>query len=164
VTKQTGGREATEAVTDDTFLFTLHFLGGGFAQMIGTLAAPFGPGASMEMYGSSGTLMTPSQQVSWRALSPRGRNPPAGGRVLAGRVGDARLMELPIPSGEAELAGERDVHLLPFRRLVREFVRGVEEGLSPSPSFYDGMRCQEILDAVRLSASTGQRVSIPQPK
>jgi predicted dehydrogenase len=71
-------------------------------------------------------------------------------------------MELPVPGGEEPLPGERDVHPLPFRRLVREFVRGIVEGRGPSPSFYDGTRCQEILDTVRLSASTGQRVSIPQ--
>lgn len=161
--EQWAGAEAAQAGSDDTFLFTLQFAGGGFAQMIGTLAAPFGTGASIEIYGSAGTLIAPSQEVSWRALSPRGRNPPAGGRVFAGRVGDDRLQELPAAMlADSQVPGERDVHLLPFRQLVREFVRGVEEGHSPSPSFYDGMRCQEILDAVRLSASTGQRVTIPR--
>jgi predicted dehydrogenase len=55
---------------------------------------------------------------------------------------------------------ERDDRLMPFRLLVREFLRGIEEGTSPAPNFYDGFRCQQILDAVRESSATGRRVEI----
>ena len=50
---------------------------------------------------------------------------------------------------------------MPFRLLVREFFRGIEEGTSPAPNFYDGYRCQQVLDAVRESAATGRVVTIP---
>jgi predicted dehydrogenase len=34
----------------------------------------------------------------------------------------------------------------------------VEEGTSPSPNFTDGLRCQEVLDAVRESSASGRTV------
>ena len=50
---------------------------------------------------------------------------------------------------------------MPMRMLAREFVRGVESGTSPSPSFYDGYRCQQVLHAVRESSRTGREIVIP---
>jgi len=47
-----------------------------------------------------------------------------------------------------------------FRALVREFTRGIEAGTSPSPSFDDGWRCQQVLDAARLSSDTGRTIPI----
>jgi len=51
---------------------------------------------------------------------------------------------------------------MPFRLLVREFMRGIQDGTSPAPNFYDGFKCQQILDAVRTSSATGNVVHIPQ--
>jgi predicted dehydrogenase len=50
--------------------------------------------------------------------------------------------------------------MMPFRLLTREFVRGIEEGISPAPSFEDGYRCQQILDAVHESSESGRVVRI----
>ncbi len=138
------------ADADDTFLFNLRFRSGVLAQMIGTRMAPFGSGATVEIYGSEGALVTPQ----------RGVNPPAFGTILGARTGEEKLTELPIPERLQPFADERDDRLMPFRLLTREFVKGIETKTSPAPNFYDGWRCQQVLDAVRESSATGRRVVI----
>ncbi|MBF8266771.1 MAG: Myo-inositol 2-dehydrogenase / D-chiro-inositol 1-dehydrogenase [Dehalococcoidia bacterium] len=46
------------------------------------------------------------------------------------------------------------------KALRREFLRGIQEGTSPAPNFYDGFRCQRVLDAVGESSATRQAVQI----
>jgi len=139
------------ADADDTFLFTFEFAGGGYAQMVGTRMAPFGSESSIEIYGSDGTLFTPQQ----------GLNPPAHGVLRGARTGEAGLADLEIPTRLEPFADDRDDRLMPFRLFTREFVRGVEEGISPAPNFYDGFRCQQLLDAARESSATGRKVLVP---
>jgi predicted dehydrogenase len=146
------GDQIVPADADDTFLFTLNFVNGTIAHMVGSRAVAFGPGPGVEIYGSEGTLVTPQ----------RGVNPPAHGTILGARSGDpAGLQELPIPEELQPFADDRDDRLMPFRLMTREFVRGIREGTSPAPNFYDGLRCQQIMDAVRQSSATGERVKIP---
>jgi predicted dehydrogenase len=47
-----------------------------------------------------------------------------------------------------------------FRLLVREFNDGIDGGTSPSPNFTDGLRCQQVLDAVRESSASGRTVAL----
>ena len=138
------------ADADDTFMFTLEFAAGGLAQMIGTRAAPFGAESTIEIFGDAGTLITPQQ----------GLNPPAHGVVQGAQLGDAGLHELEIPERLEPFADDRDDRLMPFRLFTREFLRGIEEGSSPAPNFYDGWRCQQLLDAIRASAASGRRIEI----
>lgn len=146
------GSEIVKADADDTFTFTLKFVNGGYAQMVGSRAGSFGSGPGIEIYGDRGTLATPQ----------RGVNPPAHGTILGAQVGEEKLQELPIPERLQAFADERDDRLMPFRLMVREFVRGIHEGTSRAPTFYDGWRCQQVLDGVRESSTTGQRVAIAQ--
>jgi predicted dehydrogenase len=145
--------ETVQATGDDTFSFTLNFAGGGRAIMTGTNAAPFGPGARVEIYGRDGALVTPH-------VGP-GVNPPSHGTILGAKVGDEGLTALPIPERLAPFADDRDDRLMPFRLLVQEFLRGIRRGTSPGPNFYDGFRCQQVLDAVRESSATGRVIPIP---
>ena len=140
-----------QADADDTFTFTLDFANGGSATMIGSNAAAYGSGPAVEVYGRDGTLATPQ----------RGVNPPAHGTLLGAKLGEERLQELPIPERLQPFADARDDRLMPYRLMVREFVRGIREGTSPTPNFYDGYRVQQVLDAVRESSRTGRRVEIP---
>ncbi|HLF78467.1 MAG TPA: Gfo/Idh/MocA family oxidoreductase [Dehalococcoidia bacterium] len=146
------GTETVEADADDTFLFNLRFRNGVLAQMIGTRSAPFGSGASVEIYGSNGALTTPQ----------RGVNPPAHGILLGAQTGDEKQVELPIPERLQPFADDRDERLMPFRLMTQDFLKGIEAGTSPAPNFFDAWRCQQILDAVRESAASGHRVTIPE--
>jgi predicted dehydrogenase len=47
-----------------------------------------------------------------------------------------------------------------FRLLVRDFSEGVERHTSPAPNFTDGLRCQEVLDAVRKSSESGRTIAL----
>ena len=59
------------------------------------------------------------------------------------------LKKLEIPKRLESIYDERDDRLGPFRLLVQEFIAGVSGGYSPTPNFYDGYKCQQILDAIR---------------
>jgi predicted dehydrogenase len=149
---RTRGSEVVQSDADDTFLFNLRFRNGVLGQMIGTRSAPFGSGATVEIYGSNGSLTMPRH----------GPNPPPHGTLLGAQTGAEKLEELPIPDRLEPFADDRDDRLMPFRLLTRDFLKGIETGASPAPNFYDAWRCQQVLDAVRESAATGQRVTIPE--
>lgn len=144
--------DTVQSNADDTFQFTVRFARGGWATMVGSSAAPYGPGGRMEVYGSDGTLITPH--------AGPGMNPPAHGKILAAKLGDESLSEETIPDRLQPFADDRDDRLMPFRLLTREFLHGIEEGISPAPNFYDGYRCQQILDGIRESDLTGNEVQI----
>jgi predicted dehydrogenase len=46
---------------------------------------------------------------------------------------------------------------------VASFVAAILEGHAMEPSFLDGLRCQQVLDAVRDSAREGRRVTVAAP-
>ncbi|MBI4328415.1 MAG: Gfo/Idh/MocA family oxidoreductase [Chloroflexi bacterium] len=148
-----GSSEVVASDADDAFSFTLAFRNGGWAAMTGSNAAPFGSGARIEVYGSEGALVTPQP--------PPGFNPPSDGKVLGGRLGDKELAEIPMPARLRPFRDDRDDRLMAFRLMVRVFLQGIAEGRSPAPNFYDGYRCQQVLDAVRESSRTGRTVDIP---
>lgn len=137
------------AETDDTFLFTLEFVSGVVATMCASFAATPARGAKIVVMGDSGTLI---------AEQP-GPNPMENGIVVASRDG-APLQPLATPAKYTSFTDDRDHRLMAFRLLVREFTRGIEQHVSPSPNFTDGLRCQEILDAVRASSKTGRTVKL----
>ena len=138
-----------KAETDDTFLFTLEFKNGGLATMISSFAATPARGAKIVVMGDNGTLI--AEQT--------GPNPTENGVVLGSRAG-APLQELETPKKYTPFTDARDHRLMAFRLLVRDFTSGIERGVSPAPNFTDGLRCQEVLDAVRESSATGRKVML----
>lgn len=136
-----------KAETDDTFSFTLTFKDGGLASMIASFATTPARGARIAVMGDNGTLL---------AEQP-GPNPLENGVVVASRNG-APLTELKTPGQYTPFVDARDHRLMAFRLLVRDFTTGVENGTSPAPNFTDGLRCQQVLDAVRESAASGRTV------
>src|SRR5207248_3424543 len=138
-----------QAETDDTFSFTLTFKNGGMATMIASFATTPTRGVKIAVMGDNGTLI---------AEQP-GPNPLEDGVVVASRNG-APLQALPTPPQYTPFKDPRDHRLMAFRLLVRDFTRGVEEGISPSPSFVDALRCQEVLDAVAESSASGRTISL----
>jgi len=138
-----------KAETDDTFLFTLEFENGGIATMSASFATTPARGAKIVIMGESGTLI---------AEQP-GPNPMENGVVVASRDG-AALQPLATPTQYTPFTDDRDHRLMAFRLLVREFTKGIEQHVSPSPNFTDGLRCQEVLDAVRASSKSGRTVKL----
>jgi predicted dehydrogenase len=137
------------AETDDTFSLMLTFRDGGMATMTSSFAVTPSRGAKIVVMGDRGTLV---------AEHP-GPNPLEDGVVVASRNGSA-LQALATPAQYTPFADARDHRLMAFRLLVRDFTLGVEQGRSPAPNFTDGLRCQEVLDAVRESSATGRTVNL----
>ncbi len=146
---ETGG--VVQADSDDTFSFTLAFSHGVTATMTASSVVAPSQGARILVTGTGGVLLA----------TQRGPNPEQDGVVLGGKADARALEELPMPDRLTPFEDDRDGRLVSFRLLVREFERGIREGTSsPSPSFEDGWRCQQVLDAVRESSRTGVRVDI----
>lgn len=138
------------ADADDAFSFTLTFASGVIATMTASMAVSPGQGARITIVGSDGVLHA----------TQRGPNPGPDGIVLAGKASDRALAPLEMPERFRPFEDDRDQRLVAFRLLVREFERGIREGVSPAPSFDDALACQAVLDAVRLSAREGRRVAV----
>jgi predicted dehydrogenase len=138
-----------KAETDDTFLFTLQFESGVIATMTASFATTPARGAKIAVMGQRGTLL---------AEQP-GPNPMEDGTVLASRDG-APLEQLPTPAKYTPFTDDRDHRLMAFRLLVRDFNAGIDGGTSPSPNFTDGLRCQQVLDAVRESSASGWTIAL----
>ena len=138
-----------EAETDDTFVFTLTFKSGGMATMIASFATTPTRGAKIAVMGDRGTLL---------AEQP-GPNPLEDGVVLASQDG-APVHVIATPPRYTPFTDARDHRLMAFRLLVRDFTTGVEQGASPAPNFTDGLRCQEVLDAVRESSESGRTIQL----
>jgi len=147
VTHESG--KVVQAESDDTYLLTLEFAKGGLATMIASFAGTPARGARIVVMGDDGTLI--AEQA--------GPNPTDDGVVVASRKGST-LAALPTPAHHALEKDARDHRLMAFRMLVRDFTAGIEKGTSPSPNFVDGWRCQQVLDAARLSSDTGSTIAI----
>lgn len=139
-----------QATADNFLLVTLRFQSGVVAQLTASAASPFASVSSIELYGEDGTLVTPQT----------GGNPPPHGPILGARLGETALAELEIPERLRTFSDDRDDRLFAFRLLVRAFQAGIANGTSPSPNFDDAFRVQQVLDAVRRSATTGEAVAI----
>ena len=139
---------------DDAFAMTLGFVDGGWASLTVTSVAGQGAGVRIEVYGRDGTLVTPHPNVD----SP---NPPPHAKLLGAKAGDGGLADLPIPERLDPYDDEGHDGFMPMRQLAKEFVRGIAEGVSRAPTFYDGYRCQQVLHAVRESSESGQVIEIP---
>jgi predicted dehydrogenase len=134
---------------DDTFAFTLTFKNGGMATMVSSFAFAPTRGGRIAVMGNGGTLL----------VDQAGPNPTEDGVVVASRDG-AALAPLPMPAQYRPFADARDHRLSSFRLLVRDFNAGIERGSAPAPNFTDGLRCQEVLDAVRESSATGRTITL----
>lgn len=137
---------------DEAFTMTLGFVNGGWATITASYAVAHSRGMRVEVYGRDGTLITPHPNVG----SP---NPPPHPTLIGGRAGE-ELHQIDIPPELDPYDDEGHDGLMPMRWLAKEFVRGIETGTSPAPSFYDAYRCQQVLHAVRESSETGRVVAL----
>jgi len=136
---------------NSSFAFDAEFASGAWGTMACSFASPFGPGASVQIYGSEGSLQT----------TQRGANPDVNGIVLGARTdSNEALVEMPIPERLRLFVDDRDDRLAAFRVLTQRFVHGVEHGSSPAPNFDDGLACQRVMAAVQESSVSGKRVTV----
>ena len=139
---------------DDSFVINLKFVSGALGSFAYTAASPVMLGARTVIEGSDGVLVLPQVGV----------NPTSGEVVHGAQIGpDGKSEEVAPIARPAEfdpLSDETDRRIPAFRRLVRDFDRGLREGTSFTPNFADGLAVQRLLDAVRESSATGRAVAI----
>ena len=72
------------------------------------------------------------------------------------RIGETKeLRRLPMPHDYRSVADDREPRLAALRILARRFQHGSSLGGAPEPSFYDGYRCRQVLDAVQNITTSG---------
>jgi predicted dehydrogenase len=134
------GRGIGTVDVDDHVGFLVHFQGGAVgtftaSRMVGSIRDD----CRLTAHGSQGSLTFTTQQRD----------------KLQVCLGEA--MQSPEPFTEVDVPREhKNVDEIPT------FVQAVRAGTPVEPSFVDGLRCQELLDAVLESAATGRRMTLPQ--
>jgi predicted dehydrogenase len=134
---------------DDSFVINMKFANGALGSFAYTAASPVMLGARTVIEGTEGVLILPQAGV----------NPTSAEVVYGAKVGQ-EVAPLPRPSEFDPFPDDRDRRIPAFRRLVRDFDRGIQEGSSLTPNFADGFAVQAMLDAVRESSATGKAVKV----
>lgn len=139
------------ASTGDTMaILGVQFERGVTASVSLCSAAPFGSGHRLEVYGDAGTLV----------LRNSTNDPVIGFELLYARRGDRTLMQIAHEEPDQQTTGE-DHRVPPVARLVRRFMDSVSGGPAVRPSFADGVRTQELIEAARRSARDRVWVQVP---
>jgi predicted dehydrogenase len=139
---------------------TCGFLGeeNGAAVVFNTSSVAWVQHVFMEirLFGSEGSLIF---RDDW------GADDAMNGRILAMRKNDVAPTHVSIPprlTGEfLDMPDYSTPFRTCFRRMANEFVSAIREGRSASPNFHDGVRVQEVIDALLRSGSEGRWISLP---
>lgn len=138
-------REGGVADADDAFVFTLRARSGAWASVTASMAAPFGTGSRIEVYGSTGALFH-----GYPSFNPSPRD-----TLWGARDGEEGTHQIAIPPEFFPFDDDRDVRMMPFRLMLAEFVKSVQSGKPVAPSFEDGLRVQEVMDGVFRASDGG---------
>jgi predicted dehydrogenase len=150
-----GTKQMGEVTVDDATLFLAEFKNGAVGTFESTRFSGNRNGQRFEINGSNGSLRWNVERLN--ELDYWNRNDPAGQQgwktIL---VTDAVH---PWASGwwpSGHIIGWQHS----FVHQIHMLMEGIAEGKSPAPNFYDGLKCQEVLDAVEKSAETRQWTNV----
>jgi predicted dehydrogenase len=118
---------------------------GGQAIFQVSSVAACDPTIRFEIHGEKGVL---GAQLFTRAGDFTGK--------LFGGKGEKDLRcEIPIPDRLITDLGQKNENYSPrtffFEKFAKHFIEGMQTGLNPSPNFYDGMKAQRVLEALKKS-------------
>lgn len=147
--------ETREVTADDTFTLLCRFARGGKGLINVSAVTRFGSGERFELYGSRGSLLIDSES-----------------RVFGAKAGEEKLQHLLIPAHYTDGPSSDDPRLRPFVILATSFVNAIRrakkagqpQGEEVTPSFVDGFKVQQVIEAARHAAETKQWVSLPPPR
>lgn len=132
---------------DDAFLLGGAMEQGAMVSIQFSRNVPPGRGRRVELYGSEGSVVVDGDEVRGEA------------RVYVARRGDRAAREVALPPSRLPSA-VRGSAVPIFGAMIHALLLSIETGRSEGPSFVDGLRCQEVLDAARLSAAEGRTVPV----
>ena len=136
-TRTTSDGATVDAVVPDSLGIAADLECGATATYHFSTAAAFGPGSSIEIYGSRGALVYTLFEE----------------RIEGATSGDEAPRPIPVPGAE-----ERR------QTTDSEFVRAILEGTPVYPDFPEGVRYMEFSEAVAISLATGEAVPVPPPE
>ena len=146
--------ETRPVTADDTFTLLGRFAKGGQALINVSVVTRFGPGERIELYGTNGTLSVDNE-----------------GLIYGAKVGDDHLQRLVIPPYYSDGPAAGDPRLRPFVTLAYDFTQAVRRAKTGhtryqeiAPSFADGVKVQQVMEAARQSSESNSWVSLPPPK
>jgi len=122
---------------DDQCAFMAEFESGAHANVFISNVARYVTGNQIEIHGTEGGLVLDRHDRLWGM-----------------RTGQKQPAELTVPDPVAVMPGiAPNVWAQSFAHLARELVAAIQERRKPTrgATFYDGLRCQQVLDAVRRS-------------
>ena len=131
-----GTRRPVDA--DDAFTLTGSMQNGAIYSIQFARNVPPGRGRRIELYGSEGSVIVDGDEVRGTA------------RVFVARRGDKVPTEITLPTTQRPQAVQESAVPI-FGAMIYALLDAIESGQNTSPNFEDGLRCQEILDAARLS-------------
>ena len=152
-----GGSGETENVdVDDATAFLIEFENGAFGTIEATrFAQGHSNGLSFEINGEYGSLKYELERVNeLQFFDAREGADSAGWRVIQATYGGHPYMEHWWPPGHVLGYEHTFVHEL------YEFIECVARGEECAPSFIDGMKCSQILEAVEISARESAYVDV----
>jgi predicted dehydrogenase len=134
--------------SDDQFALIARFADGAYAHVFASYVARMGDGNRLEIHGERASLVLDNNDRLWGK-----------------QAGDAQAAELTVAD---PLEGQADIPQTvwgrSFAHLAHELVAAIREERRPSrgATFYDGLRCQQVLDAIRQSSAERRWVDIAE--
>jgi len=131
-----------------TVAMALEFAGGPLGSLSMSCASYLGSGHRVEFYGEDGTLM----------LVNSGADYMRGFELWHGKRPAAALTRVPVV--DAADAQFPDGRIAPVSRLAQQFLAAIENGRSAPPSFAEGCRVQQLIDAAQRSHREGRMIDV----
>ena len=129
---------------DDNFSVVMRFANGAMGTIHYSATAAFDWGEQIMLAGSEGMLVIQGDD-----------------RLFGARKRDRTLIEIPVPSTILDDVPEFDNYLTgPTARLIRHWVRAIRGEEAAEPSFDDGVRVQEVIEAIVKPGPGGRWVDI----
>ncbi len=140
-----------EVTSEDCAHMLLELEDGTPVTLMFSGVAPVGIGHRVEIAGERATLLLASRDL---------RDYGKGFEVWEGRPEASGLRRVPIPDDPMSKTFD-DGRIAPVQRLMQRFIESIQEGrLDARPSFEDGFRAQQLLEAARQSHQHQQWVNV----
>lgn len=150
------GEQMGEVTVDDATLFLAKFANGAIGTFEATrFAGGNRNGNRFEINGSDGSIRFNLERLNeLEYFDRRDREGRQGWKTILVTDPVHPYMKGWWPAGH--IIGWQHT----FVHQIYHLMNGIAEKKSPSPNFYDGLKCQAVLDAVEKSAQTGEWVKV----
>ncbi|KKB80858.1 oxidoreductase [Devosia soli] len=145
IDKKTG--EAWTATADDLAYFTLEMANGALAQVFMSGVAANNIGNLTQVFGSKGTILLDNDTE----------------RLMFAKAGES-FKDITVDDPNAQLPGlNKGIWNVSVVAALRELTAAIREGraLGRGATFHDGLKNQQVLDAVKTSTQTRAWVDLP---